>query len=273
MTATPIETYFEQTASYWDDVYGSEDLWGAIYRRRQQVALSWIDRLGLAPGTGVLEIGCGTGLTAVALAQRGLNVDAVDSVPAMLERTRRRADGATPPGRVRTFVADAESLDFEDESFGLVLTLGVTPWVPSPSRMVSEIRRVLKPGGHLLLTADNRVRLTNLLDPACSLPLRPVARIAGRLLVRFRLRRDPGRTPAATMHRPAEVDGWLHSAGLVKAMWTTVGFGPFTLLGHPVLPGVAALWVHRSLDRLADQGVPVLRSAGNQYIVLARREP
>jgi ubiquinone/menaquinone biosynthesis C-methylase UbiE len=269
---SPIETYFEQTAPYWDEVYDQSDVLGATYRRRLEVTISWIDSLDLAPGSRVLEIGCGTGLTAVALARRGFHVDATDSVAGMLERTRRRAAEAGVADRLRTFVADAESLDLEDQSFDLALAVGVAPWVRSPLRMVQEMQRVLVAGGYLLITADNRMRLTHLLDPVCNPALAPVVGPLGRLLVRLRLRRLTDHPPRAAMHRPAEVDGWLRAAGFTKVSGSTLGFGPFTLLGNPVLPARAALRLHRTLDGLADRGLPGLRAAGTQYVVLARKE-
>src|SRR2546429_6673175 len=52
---------------------------------------------------------------------------------------------------------------------------------------------------------------------------------------------------------------------------STVGFGPFSFLGWKFLSDSSGVRVHRRLQQLADRGVPILRSMGTQYIVLARK--
>src|SRR5712692_8756179 len=86
-----VNTYFQSQSSYWKDVYASNDVQGEIFRDRHAAALAWIDSLALAPGSQVLEIGCGAGFMAVALAQRGFRVQAIDSAEAMVELARRHA--------------------------------------------------------------------------------------------------------------------------------------------------------------------------------------
>jgi SAM-dependent methyltransferase len=266
-----MEVFFEETAPYWEEVYGRDDVWGAIYRRRRLTALSWIDGLELPPGARALEIGCGTGLTALALAERGFQVEATDAAGAMLERTRARAAEAGLGGRLRVRRARAEALDFEDAAFDLVVALGVLPWVDSPKQVVREMARVLRPGGYALLSADNRRRLTHLLDPACNPALSPVVKPVGRLLVRLGLRRDPGASARAEMHARATVDGWLAAAGLLQLEALTLGFGPFTLLGLPLLPRSASVRLDEWLDGLARRGFPGLEAAGAQHLVLAAK--
>src|SRR6476619_6977232 len=63
----------------------------------------------------LLEIGVGTGLLALPLAARGLNVDGVDVSTAMLPKLRQKASGA---GDVRVVEADARRLPFRDGTYG-----------------------------------------------------------------------------------------------------------------------------------------------------------
>ena len=62
------------------NVYEQEGVEGAIYRKRLDVVLRWIDELAIPTGEKVLEIGCGAGRCTVALAQRGYFIHAMDSV-------------------------------------------------------------------------------------------------------------------------------------------------------------------------------------------------
>jgi ubiquinone/menaquinone biosynthesis C-methylase UbiE len=92
----------------------------------------------------VLEIGVGTGLSFSHYPQIGELVGVDPSEP-MLRRARRRA---TELGRDVTLVeAPAEALPFEDKSFDTVVSLAVLCTVDDASRVLQEIRRVLRPGG------------------------------------------------------------------------------------------------------------------------------
>src|SRR5579859_2656747 len=86
-----VNAYFRSQSAYWTEIYRSGDVAGEVYRQRQAAALAWIAGVGLAPGARVLEIGCGAGFLAVALAQRGLRVQAIDPSEAMVERARGHA--------------------------------------------------------------------------------------------------------------------------------------------------------------------------------------
>lgn len=92
----------------------------------------------------VLEIGVGTGLSFAHYPPIDELVGVDPSEP-MLRRARRRA---TELGRDVTLVeAPAEALPFEDESFDTVVSLAVLCTVDDPSRVLQEIRRVLRSGG------------------------------------------------------------------------------------------------------------------------------
>ena len=64
----------------------------------------------------------------------------------------------------------------------------------------------------------------------------------------------------------------LRADGLVKLLGFTLGFGPFLLLSREVVPQELGLKLHSKLQHLADDGFPLLRTCGSQYVVLARKE-
>jgi len=132
-TQSAVDRYFDQSSAFWDELYGGTDVYSAIHRRRQQLALAWIDELG-PPGHGrALELGCGAGLTAIALARRGWHVHATDTVESMLARARANAAATGVEDRITFGLADAQRLTFGDASFDLVLALGVIPWLELPA--------------------------------------------------------------------------------------------------------------------------------------------
>jgi ubiquinone/menaquinone biosynthesis C-methylase UbiE len=272
-----VDAFFEARSSYWNDVYRRRDLQSLIVQQRSEIALSWVDRLGLAPGSTVLEVGCGAGRMAVALARRGLMVHATDAVTTMLDLTRARAAESGVSGLVEVRKSDVHALDFEDARFDLVVALGVIPWVHSPSDALHEMARVLKPGRALIVSANNAARLHYLFDPKLTLGLRGVRRAVKKMLrvrgqsAALRMR---GRSSdvCARLHSCEEFDRLLTSACLVKEEGATLGFGPFTFLGRRILPERIGIDVHNRLQRLASRGFIFLASRGAQYLVVARKE-
>ena len=261
-----VDRYFRREAAFWDEIYVGSDVYALIHQQRRERALRWIDGLGLPRGARVLEVGCGAGHTAIALARRGFDVDATDAVDAMVELAQARVSEAEPELQLRVSRADAQQLPFDDGTFDAALALGVIPWLPDPPAALRELARVVRPGGCVVLNADNRSRLTHLLDPARNPKLVPLQEA-----IRRARGRGESSDPGTTLHSRREFGRLLAAAGLTVERSETLGFGQFTLLGRRVVPARAGVRLHRGLQQLADRGVPVVRATGAQYLVLARR--
>jgi len=112
------------------------------------------DRLALAPGGRLLDVGCGIGDVAVALARDvvpGGDVVAIDASTVMLDSARQRAAAANGSTPVRFRVGDAFDLGEPDSSFTAVRSERVLQWLDRPDRAVAEMVRVLAPGGRICL--------------------------------------------------------------------------------------------------------------------------
>ena len=265
---------FGSRAGRWERIYHETSLEGVIHQERQALALRWIDDLGLAPCTPVLDVGCGAGQTAVALGRRGFRVTAIDSSPGMIQAAVSQTAAAGLTDLVEVRQGDAERIDFETGSFGLVIALGVLPFLPSPARALGEFARVTRAGGHVVISSDNRYRINRLLDPRFTPVLSPLVRVVRE----WRQRRGAGRLGSTIPNTLAgtgklslrELDGLIAGAGMTRERAASLGFGPFSFMGRVLLQDAAAIRLHRVLQRSADRGMPVVRSVGLQHLLQAR---
>ncbi len=272
-----VDMHFHESLHTWDDIYQAQSELGLMVQRRQAIVLSWVQELGLPLEDTVLDVGCGTGLTAVTLALRGHPVIAADSVPTMLCRTRQHAADAGVEQRTIPVASDIQHLSFANESFSLVLAMGVIPYIYSPATAVAEMARVLRPGGHVILSTHNAWAISDLLDPATlfdpatSRPFAPIRQATKAVLLRAGWRRPAEPGVWARSHSMRAVSRWLSSAALLTVRRMTIGFGPFTCFNRRFLPHSLGLKLHHHLQHLADRGVPGFRSTGMEHIVLARK--
>jgi SAM-dependent methyltransferase len=263
-----LERHFEREAAFWRDIYAQSSLYGELYRQRMATVLHLVSSLGLAAGGRAAEIGCGAGMVTVALAKRGWRVDAVDIAPRMVAQTQTEVESEGVADLVRVRQGDVNRLALPLQTFDLAVAIGVLEWMPRLDEPLAALAAILKPGGHLIANIDNSRALHCWLDPRLMPPAGPAKRLALSAARRFRwIDAEPR---PATCSRP-RLRRALHTAGFSTVVDQTIGFGPFSFLGHPLFSEARGLSLHRRLQALADRGVPLLRRAGSTSVVLARK--
>src|SRR5258708_26038817 len=141
-------------------------------------------------------------------------------------------------------------------------------WMEGPEVAMEEIACVTRPGGYVILTTDISAGLISFLDAVNNPMLKPLKQGLNKAL---RLVGLHYRVPIVTSHSCRDMDKTLASIKLDKVRGKTLGFGPFTLFNHTVIPKAIGKWLHIRLQLLADRNVPEFRSAGKHYIVLTRK--
>lgn len=114
-----------------------------------------LPRLGEIKGLRIAEIGCGRGNFAIFLAGCGAIVTAVDFSENAIQIAKERSDrlGVTVDWRV----GDAQSTRLPADDFDLVISCECMEHVPEPRQMMTELTRILRPGGRLLLTTPSQL--------------------------------------------------------------------------------------------------------------------
>lgn len=201
-----------------------------------------------AAGTRLLDVGCGTGHQLRDLRGAGFDVSGVDGSREMLEYARQLNPGAD------LHEADVGKLPFADGSFDVVICLEVLRYLPDPMPCLTEIRRVLRPGGVGLVTATPVLNLNGyaLINPlALRLPQHSLTRLRQYFTTSRRLRAQ------------------LPAAGFAQADVHGVYLGPINWLERLApgrMPGFLRRW-ERIDDKLADR--VILRDVANMYLVRA----
>jgi len=164
-------------------------------------------------GRRVLDVGCGGGLLAEALARAGARVTAIDLAPAMIEVARLHAAESALAVDYRLIAAE-ELAAAEPAAFDVVTCMEMLEHVPDPAAMTATLARLLRPGGALFVSTINRNLRSFLL-----------AIVGAEYLL--------GLIPRGTheyerLIRPAELARWARAAGLTLNTMAGIELNPFT---------------------------------------------
>ena len=151
---------YSEFAPLYDKIFGK-----IFYSRLEQV----IENLDIPPGAKVLEVGAGTGTSFPAYPTH-CDVVGIDLAPDMLARARQKIED-NGWAHLKVLEMNALDLKFPDNTFDYVMAFHVVTVVPDPVRMITEAKRVCKPGGKIVVvnhfTSDFPLlgSLTEALDP------------------------------------------------------------------------------------------------------------
>jgi 2-polyprenyl-6-hydroxyphenyl methylase / 3-demethylubiquinone-9 3-methyltransferase len=164
-------------------------------------------------GARVLDVGCGGGLLAEALARAGAKVTAIDLAPGMIEVARLHAMEQNLEIDYRMVAAEAVAAA-EPSSFDVVTCMEMLEHVPEPAQMVGTLAKLVRPGGAVFISTLNRNLKSFLLA------------IVGAEYVMNLIPR--GTHEYDRLIRPAELARWARSAGLSLRELAGIDLNPFT---------------------------------------------
>lgn len=145
---------FDRVAAEYDGPAGNN-----VVIRRMRTQLWRAVEAAVPAGARLLDLGCGTGLDAAHFAARGYRVLAVDSSPAMVERTRRRLDetGLTTQASVRTVGLDELQLLRGEEVDGIYSDLGPLNCAADLGSTAHVCASLLRPGGRMVVSVIGQI--------------------------------------------------------------------------------------------------------------------
>ena len=138
----------EQTRTAWNEIARGFDQY--VTGPGMPIAEDGLRRAGITSGMRVLDVASGSGAVSIPAARLGAQVTAVDISPNMIKQleARARAEGLSS---LEAQVMDGHALQFEDDSFDIAASQFGVMLFPDLPRALSEMTRVTKPGGHVLM--------------------------------------------------------------------------------------------------------------------------
>ena len=174
---------------------------------------NWIDNLAPVAEKKVLDVGCGGGILAESLAQRGAQVTGIDmgDAPLVVARLHQLESGLSIDYQKSTAEDFAEK---HQNAFDVVTCLEMLEHVPDPSSVVKACAKMVTPGGHVFFSTINR-------NPKAFLFAIIGAEYVLRLLPR-------GTHEYAKFIRPSELVNWSRESNLQVNQMTGLLFNPLT---------------------------------------------
>ena len=198
-------TIYDRVADHW---WSDEVRWVRTLKNLVPGRLAWFDRHIDWQGKDVLDLGCAGGFMAEAMAARGANVTGIDPAAQAIKAARSHANAAGL--QVAYDVGVGEALPYDAAVFDAVICVDVLEHLADLHKVLAEVTRVLRPGGHFLYDTINR-------NPLASLVTITVAEDVLRLL-------PHGTHDPRMFIKPRELHAAMEGAGLVPG--PVKGLGP-----------------------------------------------
>lgn len=211
-----VTEHFDRLSSAgdWSRLYAVTD--GFTYQfhiRRMRVLELLPDHLGR-----VVDIGCGPGVMVEQVLRRGGTFEGIDLSLEMVQEATRMFGHLEHVSFKR---GDIEALDLPSMAYDQVICMAVLEYLKTPDRALTEIARILRPGGQVVITVPKRIHIDQF-TVAATMPLRAVGRA---------LKLGKADRLARLCLQPAELDAVARQAGLLPDGRSQYYF---TLLPYPL---------------------------------------
>ncbi len=200
---------FQAAASRWWDPQGEmrplHDL--------NPVRLAYVERPGPLTGRRILDVGCGGGLLAEAMARKGAQVVGLDLADELLEVAKLHALESGTRLDYRLESAE-EHLVQNAGTYDVVTCMEMLEHVPDPAAVVAALAQLVRPGGHVFVSTINRTAKAYAL-----------AIVGAEYVLRLL---PPGTHTYEKFIRPSELAGWAKAAALHLVDVSGLDYDPFT---------------------------------------------
>ena len=239
---------------------------------RQYYIDQMIERQKISKGAKILDVGCGPGELIVGLLRKGYDVWGIDISKRMIEEAIKTVHERVSPEWNYASVGDIEKLDFCDCFFNVVVAAGVIEYQKDDENALTEMNRVLKKDGYLIVNVTNRYSYIRILERAYT---RAKQNATTKSMINFIKTKLLGKEkikefishPARRVHSPKKFDRQLANFGFKKI---SHNYFHFSLLPKPLdsVFGFINEPISKKLEILTNCHFGII---GGGYLVVARK--
>ena len=153
--------HFDDWAETYDK-FQAQPIWAAFSSRRNWITDSF--REGGGEGKYLLDIGCGTGDSAITAAKAGVRVIAFDVSKGVVMQAIKAAKKAGVDDRILFYVGDGGDIPAKDKAFDFAMTMATLHHMPNAKKTCADIQRILVGGGTYIFNENNRSPLRPIFD-------------------------------------------------------------------------------------------------------------
>lgn len=160
-----IREYFSIEVKKWDYVYKENDsIFNYEMQKRKEIVFDFINKTLNRKKQYSLDIGCGAGHYVKGMIELGLETYGADLSEKMIRTTieNLRNDNYDTS---KLFCSDCEKIPIPDKHFDIVTCIGVLSYAENEIRILSELNRIVKDDGTVIVSVPNLIKLRNILDP------------------------------------------------------------------------------------------------------------
>ncbi len=149
----------------WNNFYETDDENSFYAERRLNKTLDVLNSLG-KKNLNILELGCGAGQSSERLLSSGHNYKGIDISSQLIDCAKNRCKEYIETNQARFYVQSVDDiLPIEENSQDVVLIIGMLQYVDNIDFCFNEIKKVLKPNGHIIICQTNMYHITEFLQP------------------------------------------------------------------------------------------------------------
>lgn len=157
-----VKKNFDIKAQMWKDLYHKLNKANYIVlNNRKHISVAFLCKY-LKPNSKILDAGCGTGIVAIDIVEKGFFVHGVDISPKMIELCNQTfSQKGIDTSKYLFSVGNLLDIDFPDNSFDAIMALGFLEYQKDEHELLKRFQKIIRPGGVLICSGPIRIGVSN----------------------------------------------------------------------------------------------------------------
>lgn len=249
--------FFNAASKKYLEEYERKTSEGYSFRVRREKTLAVISEA--KEGKKALDIGCGPGIMAEGLLKKNYSVACVDAAPSMINLVKEKFS-SNP--KITAETGDVNKLNFSDNSFDLVITMGLLEYLGDQEKALQEIRRVAKTGGQIIITFPNKTSPCRIFNRGAVFLAKPFSKLLRKIL---------NKPSQALAHKEYTLKQTVKFLEKNRLKVSKIIYYNFKLIPYPLdkwFPKIT-IWQSKLFERLDST---FLKFLGTGFIIKARKQ-